>query len=192
MKRYLQNGSKYFICWLVVLTVLLAITFCFAMPAITKTLESEWTKYNFMFVKHRGVPHHGLMHSMGRGGSGFCPQLRATVKAPDELYNQSNPLPASQKNIDAGMALYQIGAQPTACKICHGANGNGLGMMANGLIPKPRNFTCVETMEAITDGQMFWVIKNGSPGTGMIPYKGLSEDQIWQLILYLRKFAEKK
>jgi len=41
-------------------------------------------------------------------------------------------------------------------------------------------------MEHISDGQMFWVVKNGSPDTGMVAYKSLSDKQIWQIILYLR------
>jgi hypothetical protein len=61
-----------------------------------------------------------------------------------------------------------------------------MGMMAPGLNPPPRNFSCSETMEHISDGQMFWVVKNGSSGTGMVAYKSLSDKQIWQIILYLR------
>lgn len=130
------------------------------------------------------------MHSLGRKGSGLCPQNRSTPNVPDEFYNQKNPLPATQENMDAGRALYHVDTQPTACKICHGAEGNGFGMMAQGLFPMPRNFTCAETMKDIPDGQMFWIIRNGSPGTGMLPYADLSDKQIWQLIHYLRQFAE--
>lgn len=142
-----------------------------------------------LLAKHKGVPH-GLLHSLGRKGSGICPQTRSTANAPDEFYVKKNPLPATLENIDVGRALYQVDAQPTACKICHGADGNGFGMMAQGLIPMPRNFTCAETMQEIPDGQIFWIIKNGSPGTGMPPYTGLSDEQIWQLVLYLRQFAK--
>jgi len=145
--------------------------------------------HGILLAKHKGVPH-GLLHSLGRKGSGICPQSRTTANAPDEFYTKSNPLPPTQENIDVGRALYQVDAQPTACKICHGAEGNGFGMMAQGLIPMPRNFTCAETMKDISDGQMFWIIKNGSPGTGMPPYSGLSDEQVWQLVLYLRQFAE--
>ncbi len=65
-------------------------------------------------------------------------------------------------------------------------------MMAQGLSPMPRNFTCSETMKEISDGQMFWIIRNGSPGTGMPAYKFLSEDEIWKLILYIRHFDKKR
>ena len=35
--------------------------------------------------------------------------------------------------------------------------------------------------------QMFWVIKNGSPGTGMLAHKkSLVEDEIWEVAGYIR------
>lgn len=176
------------VAFLAAVFILPVTVFGFAIPPDQDDAGKQ-AERGMLLARHRGTPH-GLMHSMGRGGSGFCPQRRSTQKAPDGLYHQKNPLPANQENIDAGRALYHIDAQPTACKICHGADGNGLGMMTDGLNPKPRNFTCRETMKTVTDGQMFWIIKNGSPGTGMLPYRELSEDQIWQLVLYIRKFAE--
>ena len=46
-------------------------------------------------------------------------------------------------------------------------------------------------MEDLPDGQLFWVIKNGSKGTAMPAHKfSLRDDQVWQLILFIRKFLE--
>jgi mono/diheme cytochrome c family protein len=81
-------------------------------------------------------------------------------------------------------------AKPLACMNCHGAKGNGAGALGAGLIPPPRNFTCGTTMKDIPDGQLFWIVKNGSPGTGMMPFSGLSDDEVWQLIHYLRTLAK--
>jgi mono/diheme cytochrome c family protein len=139
-------------------------------------------------LRHR-MHQHDMHHSEGFIGSGFCPQIRATAHAPDEVYNLHNPLPANAENITAGEALFR-GSQPTACKICHGVTGNGLGMMAQGLQPPPRNFACKETMQTLPDGQLFWIIKNGSPGTGMLRYQELSDAEVWQLVLYIRRFVE--
>jgi hypothetical protein len=61
--------------------------------------------------------------------------------------------------------------------------------MSSGLKPPPRNLTCSETMAGISDGQLFWIIRNGSPGTGMMAFAGLSDEQTWQLILYVRSLA---
>ena len=129
-------------------------------------------------------------HSMGFGGKGICPQPRFTTKAPDDIFNLKNPLEPTQRNLDEGEALFRVDAQPTACKVCHGVTGNGMGMMAPGLNPAPRNFTCAETMQDISDGQMFWVIKNGSRKTGMPAYPELTEQQVWMLVLHLRRLAQ--
>ena len=53
--------------------------------------------------------------------------------------------------------------------------------------PKPRNFTCSETMKKVSAGQMFWIIKNGSKGTGMVAHgKTLKDAQIWDVVKYIR------
>ena len=138
---------------------------------------------------HRG--RHGMRHHGGSGpgldGEAICPQPRATAKAPESLYSITNPLENSPENVEKGRLLFQLDAQPS-CTMCHGS-GDGLGMMAGDMTPPPRNFTCVETMEKIPDGQLFWIIKNGSPGTGMPPFESLADRQIWQLIHFIRQFS---
>jgi mono/diheme cytochrome c family protein len=129
-------------------------------------------------------------HGQGFAGDGFCPQMRVTARAPDDIRNQPNPLDASPEVLYSGETLFQVDVQPVACKICHGVNGNGLGIMAQGLNPSPRNFNCKETMKEISDGQLFWIIRNGSPGTGMPAYKSLKDREIWQIVHYLRKLTQ--
>jgi hypothetical protein len=57
---------------------------------------------------------------------------------------------------------------------------------------RPRNFACAQTVNGIPDGQLFWIIRNGSPDTAMPAYKKLSDVQIWRIILYLRSLAKRK
>ncbi len=124
--------------------------------------------------------------------SGVCPQPRKTKSAPPSMASKKNPLKPTPANIKAGEKLYQKNAKPLACAQCHGKAGDGNGPLGGGLTPKPRNFACAETMDQITDGQMFWIIQNGSAGTGMTAFKKtLKKDEIWQLIHYLRRFAQK-
>ena len=47
-------------------------------------------------------------------------------------------------------------------------------------------------MKELPDGQLFWIIRNGSQGTAMPAFKNLHDDQIWQLIHYLRHFSTEK
>jgi mono/diheme cytochrome c family protein len=122
--------------------------------------------------------------------SGVCPDPRKTPKAPADFLKLINPLAASKANVNAGKKLFQETAKPLACKQCHGEQGDGRGPLGGGLIPSPRNFTCGQTMNDISDGQLFWIIKKGSPGTGMMAFAGLPDDQVWQLIQYIRTLAQ--
>lgn len=125
-----------------------------------------------------------------RVASGICPQNRKTQTAPTRYLKKKNPLPNSPENIAGGKLLYFKEAKPTACGLCHGLRGNGNGRLAKGLNPPPRNFTCAELMDSISDGQLFWIIKNGSRGTAMPVHKDTMSDQkIWQLIRFIRKFG---
>lgn len=126
----------------------------------------------------------------GDGPSGVCPQPRKTKRAPGNFRKQKNPLPANVANVKAGEILFQQTAQPLACMNCHGAKGDGDGPMGAALNPPPRNFTCGEIMQDISDGQMFWIIKNGSKGTGMMAFSTMPDNQIWQLIHYIRTLAK--
>lgn len=81
-------------------------------------------------------------------------------------------------------------AQPVACVMCHGEQGDGKGLMGAALVPPPRNFTCGMMMGEIPDGQLFWIIKNGSPGTGMMAFPGLPDEQVCQQIHYIRSLAK--
>ena len=123
--------------------------------------------------------------------SGICPQPRKTPTAPAEYLKLKNPLEVTPQNILAGKTLFQLDAEPSACRICHGISGDGLGILFRKVQPKPRNFACIHTMDDLPDGQLFWIIQNGSPGTAMPSFSYLEDDQIWQLILYLRSFSKK-
>lgn len=148
------------------------------------------SKYGIRRVEHEGKAHTDLGLVEGRV-SGICPQIRNTPQAPKSFQGLTNPLKPTKKNLLAGETLFKIDAQPTACKVCHGFDGDGLGIIFKRLQPKPRNFTCYYTMEDISDGQIFWIIKNGSPGTPMPSFGALSDEQVWQLVLFIRQFAHK-
>jgi mono/diheme cytochrome c family protein len=117
-----------------------------------------------------------------------CPQPRFTGKAPEEFYTRPNPLSANPEQLAAGRRLYEKEANPS-CQICHGIKGDGMGPLSGQFDPPPRNFACAQTVKGIPDGQLFWIIQNGSPGTSMPGFKALREDQIWQLVTYLRVLA---
>lgn len=120
---------------------------------------------------------------------GDCPQPRFTGKAPDEYYGRPNPLQATEANLAAGEEVYLGDPRKISCASCHGRTGDGKGPLADQFDPPPRNFACAQTIRGIPDGHLFWIVRHGSPGTSMPPHKRLSDEQIWQVVLHLRKLA---
>jgi mono/diheme cytochrome c family protein len=126
----------------------------------------------------------GLSNPAWAGGDkGPCPQARKTKSAPAHLVKAS--IPASAR-VEAGKKIFEKSAKPMACKMCHGSEGKGNGKLGKALNPRPRNFTCSDTMKHVSPGQMFWIIKNGSKGTGMVAHgKTLKDRQIWDVVKYI-------
>jgi len=118
-----------------------------------------------------------------------CPQPRFTGKAPAELYARVNPLKPSRSNRRAGKELFEALSNPS-CVACHGKKGDGRGQLADQFDPPPRNFACAATVEGIPDGQLHWIIYNGSPATAMPPFDYLTDEEIWQLVIYLRSLTD--
>ena len=119
-----------------------------------------------------------------------CPQPRFTGKAPDEYYSRVNPVTPSDAAAKAAAAIFLGTARGGNCSVCHGKNGDGKGPLASQYDPPPRNFSCAKTVADVPDGQLFWIIRFGSPGAAMPPHPSLSDEQIWNLVLYLRKLAK--
>ncbi|MGE3977508.1 MAG: c-type cytochrome [Nitrospira sp.] len=142
----------------------------------------------YLKVTFKGIP--DVVAAGGDAQEGACVQSRKTAKAPEGFLTKTSPLPSSPSTIRAGKELFLRTAQPAACVMCHGEQGDGKGLMGAALVPPPRNFTCGMMMREIPDGQLFWIIKNGSIGTGMMAFSGLSDDQVWQLIHYIRSLAK--
>ena len=116
-----------------------------------------------------------------------CPQPRKTKSAPASTGKQDKTKKANKAN---GKKLFNKTAKPMACKMCHGDKGDGTGKLGKAFKSPvaPRNFKCKATMKKISAGQMFWIIKNGSKGTGMVAHKKtLKDKEIWDVIKYIRE-----
>lgn len=90
---------------------------------------------------------------------------------------------------DTGAAAQGEDVFAANCASCHGENAQGEGPAAAALDPQPANLA--ENQAALSDGYLFWRIAEGgamAPFTSQMPaWQGtLSEDQIWQVIAYLR------
>jgi mono/diheme cytochrome c family protein len=98
---------------------------------------------------------------------------------------------AEKGDIALGNALYQ-----KECAICHHADGNGEGLAARFLDPKPRDFTTGifkirSTPFSATDEDLFRIITRGMAGTLMPSFEYLSEKERWALVAQVKSFSEK-
>jgi mono/diheme cytochrome c family protein len=110
-----------------------------------------------------------------------------TPVAPEEVLKMPNPIPSTAEIVKEVPSVYE-----SKCSKCHGDKGDGKGSATKGLDVKPRNYRDKTVMEKIPDGQLFWIIANGSDpeATEMSPYKKkLSEEQMWALVHYIRNFT---
>lgn len=98
-----------------------------------------------------------------------------------------NPFTSNDELLAKGKALYLGKA---FCVACHGRDGKGLGADLALKGPLPRDFTDVMWQHSRTDGELFWILQNGSPGTDMAPFIPLvlTEEEAWQVLLYVRSF----
>ncbi len=107
----------------------------------------------------------------------------------EEAKTWKNPLHGTPENIEKGSKIFHGKA---FCATCHGRDGKGLGNI-QGLRGKlPRNFTDKAWQAERTDGELFWILKHGSPGTDMASFIPLvlTEEEAWQVLLYVRSFGQ--
>jgi mono/diheme cytochrome c family protein len=121
---------------------------------------------------------------------GECPQPRFTGKAPDEYYVRKNPVSANAEGNAAAEKIFRGADGAASCAACHGRKGDGKGKLADQFTPRPRNFACSKTIEGVPDGQLFWIVRFGSPDTAMPPHPQLSDTEVWQVVNYLRTLAK--
>ena len=103
---------------------------------------------------------------------------------PVEYRSQRNRYPNVPKAIDAGREVYRANFIA-----CHGPKGRGDGDAGLDLFPSPALLTELTEEQGAADEYLLWSIaEGGTPfGTAMPAFKSrLNENQIWQVISYLR------
>ena len=106
----------------------------------------------------------------------------------EEAKTWTNPFSSTIENIEKGKKIFHGKA---FCVTCHGRDGKGLGNIPGLRGKLPRNFTDKTWQAARTDGELLWILKNGSPGTDMASFIPLvlTEDEAWHVLLYVRSFG---
>lgn len=93
----------------------------------------------------------------------------------------NHPYPTKPFSVNNGKSVY--GAH---CIVCHGVNGDGNGVAAGTLNPKPTNFLDLKYMPMRSRVDHYEAIAEGRSGTSMPSWKAvLTENQIWDVIAYI-------
>ncbi len=72
------------------------------------------------------------------------------------------------------------------CVTCHGAPGKERSAAGKGLRPQPPNLA--ETVKHWSDGNLFWIIKNGIKMTGMPAFGPTHDDPtLWSIVAFVRR-----
>jgi mono/diheme cytochrome c family protein len=74
------------------------------------------------------------------------------------------------------------------CSTCHAHNGSGKTLINSGLYPPAPDLRQPATQE-LTDGELFYIIKNGIRFTGM-PGWGGDDEENWKLVLFIRHLPQ--
>jgi mono/diheme cytochrome c family protein len=98
----------------------------------------------------------------------------------------NNPVPATPESVAAGKQVYQ-----RYCAACHGVNATG--GTGNDILAPPPDLTDSEWKHGSSDGEIFYVIKNGvPPDLNMEPWgERIKDTEIWNIVNYLRTLAKK-
>lgn len=111
---------------------------------------------------------------LGMVGAAFASSVSDWPKdVPEKDRVRSNPLAIEPDAVAAGGEIFQ-----ERCASCHGANASGKGSR-----PSLRT----EKVRKATDGELQWLLRNGSLRKGMPAWSGLPEVQRWQLVRYVKE-----
>jgi mono/diheme cytochrome c family protein len=103
---------------------------------------------------------------------------------PEEAKKLKNPIAPSAAAMGSARLIYL-----DKCAQCHGETGKGDGTEGKMYDPAPSNLTDAKHMSTRTDGELFYQISEGRKPMPAFK-KRLSEEQRWQLVLFVRSFAE--
>ena len=111
-------------------------------------------------------------------------QLQA-AKAQGEAARRQNPVKPSPESTARAKKWWTMD-----CEMCHGKAGDGKGDTAKEMKLAMINFTNPETLKDRSDGELFYIIKNGHND---MPAEGprVKPEEDWDLVNYVHFFCQK-
>jgi mono/diheme cytochrome c family protein len=98
----------------------------------------------------------------------------------------ANPIPVDETSISNGGELYALN-----CALCHGALGQGDGVIGAALVNPPANLTSARVV-GLSDGAIFVTISAGVPDRMPNLNENLNVRQRWDVVNYIRAVIQKQ
>ena len=114
-----------------------------------------------------------------------APQNPSYSAIPVEATKQQNPVKPSPESLARAKKWWTMD-----CEMCHGKAGDGKGDTAKDMKLNMMDFTNPDTLKSRTDGELFYIIKNGHND---MPAEGprVKPEEAWDLVNYVRSFSKK-
>jgi mono/diheme cytochrome c family protein len=105
---------------------------------------------------------------------------------PLDAAHRENPVKSSPESLARGKRQYGFD-----CAMCHAKDGSGTGDVAADMKLKMHDQSDRATLKDRTDGELFYIIKNGHND---MPAEGprVKPEEAWDLVNYVRSFAKNK
>ncbi|MCK6506210.1 cytochrome c [Myxococcota bacterium] len=110
----------------------------------------------------------------------FSADSRPLLVALALLVGVALPGAARAADLAAGQKVYMAN-----CMACHGISADGKGPAAASLQPPPADFTSPSFWASRDTAKVKSVIKTGKPGTPMMPFTQLSDQDLENLVAFL-------
>ncbi len=131
--------------------------------------------------------HHGFS---ARDNPSGVERIAATtmreLAVPSRAKSMKNPVPNTPDNVHEAMAHWA-----DHCAFCHANNGSGDTEVGRNLYPKAPDMRLAYTQD-LTDGELYYTIKNGIRLTGMPAWGEMSDadEDSWKLVHFIRRLPQ--
>jgi len=113
----------------------------------------------------------------------FLARAVRRLATPKGVRDLKSPVPASAGALRLGLEHFA-----DHCAMCHANDGSGNTEMGRGLYPKAPDMR-LEATQSLTDGELYYIIENGVPLTGMPAWGTATPDgeaASWHLAQFIR------
>lgn len=141
-------------------------------------LGAAWLAHGFLTncCTARQTPS-GLESAFARGVSAWS--------VPSSVKKQTNPVMSSPEVVQAARRHFA-----DHCASCHGNDGSGETDMGRNFYPRVPDMRLADTQK-LSDGEIFYIIRNGIRWTGMPAWGGPADDEeSWQLVWFIRHLPQ--